>query len=104
SRRRHTRCLSDWSSDVCSSDLKRRKPQSDLGLPGTPGRRHAGLATLGLWSRMAVEEMMMNQEVMNLFSPQVPAQVFDQIRISIRSEERRVGKECRAWEWRSAEL
>src|SRR5437899_11114644 len=25
SRRRHTRCLSDWSSDVCSSDL------------GTPG-------------------------------------------------------------------
>src|SRR5205814_2526456 len=25
SRRRHTRCLSDWSSDVCSSDLQRRK-------------------------------------------------------------------------------
>src|SRR5438045_6891791 len=24
SRRRHTRCLSDWSSDVCSSDLRRR--------------------------------------------------------------------------------
>src|SRR5882724_3679813 len=23
SRRRHTRCLSDWSSDVCSSDLHR---------------------------------------------------------------------------------
>src|SRR5205814_2651874 len=23
SRRRHTRCLSDWSSDVCSSDLGR---------------------------------------------------------------------------------
>src|SRR5262245_64938381 len=29
SRRRHTRCLSDWSSDVCSSDLtclSRRRP------------------------------------------------------------------------------
>src|ERR1035438_10834707 len=25
SRRRHTRCLSDWSSDVCSSDLYFRK-------------------------------------------------------------------------------
>src|SRR5258705_1713573 len=25
SRRRHTRCLSDWSSDVCSSDLERRR-------------------------------------------------------------------------------
>src|SRR5205814_7551690 len=29
SRRRHTRCLSDWSSDVCSSDLKsERDPNS----------------------------------------------------------------------------
>src|SRR5205814_3179332 len=25
SRRRHTRCLSDWSSDVCSSDLLTRR-------------------------------------------------------------------------------
>src|SRR5438045_8010803 len=25
SRRRHTRCLSDWSSDVCSSDLGARE-------------------------------------------------------------------------------
>jgi DNA-directed RNA polymerase subunit beta' len=34
------------------------------------------------------QEMMMNQEIMNLFSPQVPAQVFDQIRISIASPEK----------------
>src|SRR5690554_3010144 len=27
SRRRHTRCGRDWSSDVCSSDLRRRKPE-----------------------------------------------------------------------------
>src|ERR1039458_5836178 len=26
SRRRHTRCLSDWSSDVCSSDLLLKPP------------------------------------------------------------------------------
>src|SRR5437899_6103514 len=26
SRRRHTRCLRDWSSDVCSSDLCRLRP------------------------------------------------------------------------------
>src|SRR5881296_3159835 len=32
--------------------------------------------------------MAMNQEVMNLFSPQAPAQVFDQIRISIASPEK----------------
>ena len=30
----------------------------------------------------------MNQEIMNLFSPQTPAQVFDQIRISIASPEK----------------
>src|SRR5262245_65029075 len=34
SRRRHTRCLSDWSSDVCSSDLSRR---SAAEVPEAPG-------------------------------------------------------------------
>src|SRR5205814_9103878 len=29
SRRRHTRCLSDWSSDVCSSDLLNMERKSD---------------------------------------------------------------------------
>src|SRR5205814_10694505 len=29
SRRRHTRCLSDWSSDVCSSDLIAAKFAAD---------------------------------------------------------------------------
>src|SRR5258705_3813361 len=33
SRRRHTRCLSDWSSDVCSSDRKStRLNSSHLGI------------------------------------------------------------------------
>src|SRR5262245_9722188 len=31
SRRRHTRCLSDWSSDVCSSDLDRLAPFNPRG-------------------------------------------------------------------------
>src|ERR1035438_10637247 len=31
SRRRHTRCLSDWSSDVCSSDLWFRNPRNRRG-------------------------------------------------------------------------
>src|SRR5262245_63239159 len=30
SRRRHTRCLSDWSSDVCSSDLRRTVRQHEI--------------------------------------------------------------------------
>jgi DNA-directed RNA polymerase subunit beta' len=37
---------------------------------------------------MLLTEKAMNQEIMNLFSPQVPAQVFDQIRISIASPEK----------------
>jgi DNA-directed RNA polymerase subunit beta' len=36
----------------------------------------------------AAKEKTMNQEIMNLFSPQAPAQVFDQIRISIASPEK----------------
>src|ERR1035438_10645300 len=43
SRRRHTRCLSDWSSDVCSSDLsniKRLLAYSSIS--------HAGYMLLGL--------------------------------------------------------
>src|ERR1700709_1235801 len=38
--------------------------------------------------RSAREEKTMNQEIMNLFNPTTPAQVFDQIRISIASPEK----------------
>src|SRR5262245_21297119 len=45
SRRRHTRCLSDWSSDVCSSDLEgtlgrecwKHLTEVGFGFPGEPG-------------------------------------------------------------------
>src|SRR2546422_10116200 len=34
SRRRHTRCSRDWSSDVCSSDLDNtRRPAGQAGAP-----------------------------------------------------------------------
>src|SRR5205814_6531890 len=33
SRRRHTRCLSDWSSDVCSSDLLLKAGGGSLSIP-----------------------------------------------------------------------
>src|SRR5712675_2244184 len=50
SRRRHTRCSRDWSSDVCSSDLRRlacalrhwaRTPRQACLLPGCADRRSA---------------------------------------------------------------
>src|ERR1035438_1615679 len=36
SRRRHTRCLSDWSSDVCSSDLNTRVPRNPESTESRP--------------------------------------------------------------------
>src|SRR6266542_5723890 len=33
SRRRHTRCYRDWSSDVCSSDLSSRIPHAETRTP-----------------------------------------------------------------------
>src|SRR5262245_65142832 len=41
SRRRHTRCLSDWSSDVCSSDLE-LEALDGLPLGGIEERRDHG--------------------------------------------------------------
>src|SRR5436305_3027630 len=76
SRRRHTRCGRDWSSDVCSSDLKRllllkhMRIQRELEVP---------LALLGFDPGRARQDCN-NVIIMALF----------------RSEERRVGKECRS--------
>src|SRR5256885_8738975 len=85
SRRRHTRLQGDWSSDVCSSDLKKvRLEVLDTG-PGIPPEllprifeafsttkpRSEGTG-LGLWVSCAI------------------------LKEHKRSEERRVGKECRS--------
>src|SRR5687768_18300931 len=84
SRRRHTRCSRDWSSDVCSSDLTRLVSRkipldlsaraADLALGFSPSFTGGGvfggfLALAGFASRVSSDA---------------------------RSEERRVGKECRS--------
>src|SRR5258705_4824422 len=71
SRRRHTRCLSDWSSDVCSSDLVRRHDQ-DVG-----GGQGVELVPVIHESEVPDSRCIRNWE-------------------QRRSEERRVGKECRS--------
>src|SRR5262245_66681465 len=70
SRRRHTRCLSDWSSDVCSSDLARFEVRHgpvdvllrnrDPGVTGGPqtlerGDRHRALVEPVAVARADVE-------------------------------------------------
>src|SRR5204862_729875 len=76
SRRRHTRSLRDWSSDVCSSDLMY-------------GMNPGFLAPL-LTGAMIVYPTSLQ--------PSVLAKTFREQRVTmlLRSEERRVGKECRS--------
>src|SRR5204863_1326291 len=70
SRRRHTRSLRDWSSDVCSSDLEGREARlEDLALLLDVLRRQDLARIDAVAMRQPVDE---------------------------RSEERRVGKECRS--------
>src|SRR2546426_5207129 len=70
SRRRHTRLQGDWSSDVCSSDLL-------SSLPHLPSSMRAALLS-------SQYELLIGSVVV---SP---------LNFGSRSEERRVGKECRS--------
>src|SRR5690606_39667771 len=82
SRRRHTRFSRDWSSDVCSSDLARRRPRqqdaSATGAGGVTGAVHERQLAAGL----ALDH---GGGGAHRFHPAGGG----------RSEERRVGKECR---------
>src|SRR5258706_6867590 len=76
SRRRHTRLVSDWSSDVCSSDLR-------------------------TWSHSVFESLSRSScdyqlEATFTYSKQVSPTLYFPTTLSGRSEERRVGKECRS--------
>src|SRR5437763_15710487 len=74
SRRRHTRYIGDWSSDVCSSDL--------IGV--------AIAAVAGVARDPEVATMLIGPPRESAGLP-------------VRSEERRVGKECRA-RWSAVQL
>src|SRR5262245_24152646 len=93
-RRRHTRCLSDWSSDVCSSDLCWPKAltmrwRSSCARKALPARRLIWWATnpaakpaASSTAALARKNGARSKGVAASASPPVP-----------RSEERRVGKE-----------
>src|SRR5205807_5592857 len=98
SRRRHTRLQGDWSSDVCSSDLEVDRVVE----AGQPGGAAVAPQARGVHPRAGVGERDAGE---NGRQPELleaehgrdaPAKRGD------RSEERRVGKECRtreaAWE------
>src|SRR5256885_11039314 len=74
SRRRHTRLQGDWSSDVCSSDL--------FQAITVDNDRAAGHMSLAILYEALGEPEQSEAEY--------------QAAIRVRSEERRVGKECRS--------
>src|SRR5206468_7618766 len=99
SRRRHTRSDRDWSSDVCSSDLhsgeggivyaQTRKDVERIAAKlaesgASCDAYHAGLPAD---RRRQVQDDFVNERM----------------DVVVRSEERRVGKECRARGWRDHE-
>src|SRR5258705_11697686 len=84
SRRLQTRCLSDWRSDVCSSDL------------GVAGRRRGGRGSLGGRTRPGRAGRLGVRSAHG--STTAPART-SRYRLTphfVRSEERRVGKEGRS--------
>src|SRR2546429_2651761 len=87
SRRRHTRCSRDWSSDVCSSDLY--SEGSD------------GILVLATRFRTRPIQEDTREEVRKLQAKlkehlETAQKIQGDVKTIERSEERRVGKECRS--------
>src|SRR5439155_14593948 len=86
SRRRHTRWPRDWSSDVCSSDL--------LTIALHDARARSWSAIVSASSVSAKLPRAFVDDCAQAASYRAPA--FLWLTASRRSEERRVGKECRS--------
>src|SRR5256885_8511033 len=85
SRRRHTRLQGDWSSDVCSSDLQDVKLVGGLGQVQRLPNNHSQ----SFIRKVRIELFTIHHDV-SAAGPQINSSG------CCRSEERRVGKECRS--------
>src|SRR5699024_11465755 len=99
SRRRHTRSKRDWSSDVCSSDLRYETLRPDA-------RHQRTRNVLAHPDRSAAFEKISrpphSQPVTATeHEPEVARRSAVLHDGQIRSEERRVGKECRTERWQT---
>src|SRR5436189_3549743 len=89
SRRRHTRYIGDWSSDVCSSDLI-----AEWGVEATRRALEIGVEAVALVRHLITTEGIACDATANGYVQVAhrPERVAD-----LRSEERRVGKGGRSW-------
>src|SRR5688572_31806455 len=87
SRRRHTRFDCDWSSDVCSSDL----PASLVKVePAAP------VLSISIAATDRKDDVKLGQALLRLNEEDPSLTMIQNPRTHDRSEERRVGKECRS--------
>src|SRR5690606_40470535 len=96
-RRRHTRFSRDWSSDVCSSDLQAvaETVSSWTGIP--LGRMVANEINTVLNLKSLMEEAIIGQShALEAIAQRIRTSRAGLADPRTRSEERRVGKECRA--------
>src|SRR5690606_39580882 len=89
SRRRHTRFSRDWSSDVCSSDLEQGGQEVPVELGQVDGPAGGGVGAVGPQFHLAV----VVHPAVDRRLASLDRDVGDGV---VRSEERRVGKECRS--------
>src|SRR5690606_40327921 len=96
-----TRFSRDWSSDVCSSDLEASRFCSNCGAPLRGGAPAEGssetTSTISISGLEAYEAEVTGQHQVPALPPEAQAAV-DALPAgsALRSEERRVGKECRS--------
>src|SRR3546814_6336977 len=84
--------ISDWSSDVCSSDLQQIVGELDVGLVDFIDQQHRLRIGFERLPQFALDDVV--ADVAHLLVPELRvAQARDRV-VLVRSEERRVGKEC----------
>src|SRR5699024_11340503 len=88
SRRRHTRSKRDWSSDVCSSDLKKGLKDEKIDVLIVVGMFLTGFDSKKL-NTLYVDKNLRHHDLIQAYSRT------NRVEKKTRSEERRVGKECR---------
>src|SRR5437016_10539198 len=101
SRRRHTRLVSDWSSDVCSSDLVSICCKSRLGTVMFPNLPLEPSGGAGRTARVCIATYEIlgpskNGGIGTAYHSLAATLAAANHYVTIRSEERRVGKECRS--------